>query len=111
MRAKVLIKLAAYMKAHDISKNELARRMGFDNPAMVRRFFKNTHGEYDPQISTVCWWAVALGCNLEDLVSFEEVPVTEAVSSLGRTSREIQNKRRAKADNARKKRKSKTKAK
>jgi len=57
--------LDEFLEKNKLSKNEFARRLGVDSPA-VRRFFKP---DYDPKLSTLSKWADVLNCNVSDLLS------------------------------------------
>lgn len=56
--------LETYLEKKGISKNEFARRLGLNSPA-VRRFFKP---DYDPKLSTLSKWADVLKCDVSDFL-------------------------------------------
>lgn len=62
--------LETYLEKKGISKNEFARRLGMNSPA-VRRFFRP---DYDPKLSTLSKWADALNCNVSDFLKKKKLP-------------------------------------
>lgn len=69
------LKIEEYLAANNISKNELARRLGVRDNA-VRRYFPNEanpqKAPFDPLFSSLTRIATALGCGVKDLIDDEE---------------------------------------
>ena len=68
LQIKLKFKLAEFLEDNNISKNDFARLMDIQKFGAVRRYFKPN---YDPHLSSLARFAVALGCSIEDLVDYK----------------------------------------